>query len=696
VELAAATEERRLIGEGAAARSGAATYIEARCAAVEALLAASEKENVALRSEVATRAAELAAAMARERAQAELARLRAKQRALPASIDALALEVAPPPSPQPKDVGGLFNRGVSSPPAAPSPSLSGRPGPSTGDVDGVSPAAKTLWRIGEALVGADVDAAGLGASPLLGQAAVEAASIGARFGWGASHDVPLPKCGYEWGTASRSAEAKGSPPKSTAPAPSTGAFTEGASGVAALVALHAADAFLKADSSEDASGVAPSAGASTQSPVQKKRPGAMVRHDTRAANLVSGAVVDGGMGHANVEAYGGRAANGAVAGAFDTHDGVVEAVTAASLEATRAQLGAARAECARLEEECRLSRREASALARSSEADAAMCLALVARLEASDERLGTSEARAGALQRVAEAQAAELLAVRAQLDAANGRAVAAERGQAALKARTALQAESHEVTRRADAALREELAQMRRVCERYRGEVSRVCAELHTTRMMVAHLNERLDAQSELARLQIGLDPVPHSGGMSPERKHALLARKQQGTTRTILQSVDGAAGVAAGAAAGAVAGAAAGAAAGGKVLLAGATTRVPLVRVTLRPYDRAEFGPRSAAREAKGDGSASQPLNGTTFQPVGGVVRFGGSQGAVAQEEAVAEVAEVAAAMEQEAWKAAVTSAATFLAESGGGTGSERPRVSTASQFERWFDWGVAPPPKK
>jgi hypothetical protein len=54
----------------------------------------------------------------------------------------------------------------------------------------------------------------------------------------------------------------------------------------------------------------------------------MVRHDTRAANLVSGAVVDGGMGHANVEAYGGRAANGAVAGAFDTHDGVVEAVTA--------------------------------------------------------------------------------------------------------------------------------------------------------------------------------------------------------------------------------------------------------------------------------------------------------------------------------------------------------------------------------
>ena len=49
-------------------------------------------------------AARVSDRMYRVHGRACIARLRAKQRTLPASIDALALKVAPPPSPQPKDV----------------------------------------------------------------------------------------------------------------------------------------------------------------------------------------------------------------------------------------------------------------------------------------------------------------------------------------------------------------------------------------------------------------------------------------------------------------------------------------------------------------------------------------------------------------------------------------------------------------
>ena len=171
----------------------------------------------------------------------------------------------------------------------------------------------------------------------------------------------------------------------------------------------------------------------------------------------------------------------------------------------RTQIADGRKERGALAENLRLSRREVMALRRAAEADAAQKVAYLARIDVADERIREAESRRSAFQSLAEAQAKELDKVGEQLDMARSVAGGAGRLQATLEAGAAQQAERLQLVLRGEALLREELQRAAVENEDLRTKLHKTGALLGTQESLVDLLGERLDAQADLARMQIGL-----------------------------------------------------------------------------------------------------------------------------------------------------------------------------------------------
>ena len=180
-----------------------------------------------------------------------------------------------------------------------------------------------------------------------------------------------------------------------------------------------------------------------------------------------------------------------------------------SLKAARAQLGAAHAERDALAESLRLSQREVVALQRTAEADEAHSLALVARVEAAEERANASEQRRSAFQALAEAQGDELERQNENLRRMQGSMGNAKRLQATLEAGAQAQAERFQLARRGEAALKEELMRAAAEGEALRADAHRTHNLMRTQEALISRLEERLEAQADLARLQLGLPAQP-------------------------------------------------------------------------------------------------------------------------------------------------------------------------------------------
>ena len=173
-----------------------------------------------------------------------------------------------------------------------------------------------------------------------------------------------------------------------------------------------------------------------------------------------------------------------------------------------AQTAGVRAERDALAESLRLARREIAALRRAAEADAAQKMSLLSRLDAADERVTTAESRRGAFQSLAEAQAKELEKMHEQLDLSKIHAGGAARLQLTLENGAAAAAERMQLALRGEAMMREELQRAAVENDSLREKVSQTTNLLLTQETLVRLLGERLDAQSELARVQIGLPPL--------------------------------------------------------------------------------------------------------------------------------------------------------------------------------------------
>ena len=189
------------------------------------------------------------------------------------------------------------------------------------------------------------------------------------------------------------------------------------------------------------------------------------------------------------------------------------AQTEAALHSLRGQIATLRAERDALSETLRLTRREVGTLRRASEAEAATKMALLSRLDGADERVGVAESRRGAFQALAEAQAKELDKIAEQLDLARTAAEGASRLQITLEAGAAGQNERHQLLVRGEAMMREELQRAAVENEELRTRLRHTAETLTSHERLVASLGDRLDAQAELARLQIGLSPLPFAAG---------------------------------------------------------------------------------------------------------------------------------------------------------------------------------------
>jgi hypothetical protein len=198
-----------------------------------------------------------------------------------------------------------------------------------------------------------------------------------------------------------------------------------------------------------------------------------------------------------------------------------------SLIAAREQVNAAHAERDALSESLRLLQREVGALRRMAEADEVQRLALVARVEASDERVVTAEQRREAFQTLAEAQATEIERVGEMLMVARTQAGSAARLHGAIEAGAAAQAERHELIRRGEAATREELSRAAVEVSELRLDNERARKLLLTQGELLAHQSERLEAQAELARLQLGLSPQPSQMGDDDDAADASSSARQ-------------------------------------------------------------------------------------------------------------------------------------------------------------------------
>ena len=501
-ELLALRGELSLSADGDAARDARFVGQLKKTAALEALLLASEREKAALQHEVRTRAAELAAEVARHRASEEAARASAKLRSAQSRAAHPSRGLAESAG------GGSRSREPNWPPLSPP----------------LPPASPQLGMI---------------------EAAHRTAILGGTDGgapWGGAHHVPIPKCSYNPGGVMGSAAA-------------AGGGTAASVNLSVDAGVHASGSALSGEPPNQYAGATSCCSDLASSAVTRcaptSPPSSVGAEDGSAAGSVLGEVRAGRIGatraavvrgNSVLEDVSGRTLPGSSvgesSGSGDGGGGVAVSVLQSSLQATKQQLAEVQAEREALAESMRLAERERAALHRASEAEAAERLALSHRLEASEARLSAAEGRHAALEHMVDAQAVEAEVLTGRLRLAESQLTTAGEAHASLQAGRAAQAERHELSRRGEALLREQLLKTASQRDELHREAVASRAELATQSALVRHLSERLNAQAEMARLQIGLPPLPQT----QHRRAYPLAQAANGRARGILRS--GAAGV--------------------------------------------------------------------------------------------------------------------------------------------------------
>ena len=479
-QLEDARAETRQAAEAETAWAAHATAVQNRCAALEALLAASEAENLSLRREVQTRAAERTADIARQRSQAEGARLATKQREAAERVAEAGLRVRQLELQQEEldttQPTREQQQQSAQPLAASAPYVSGGSAAGSGE-DKV------------------IRAAVLGGGDASSPAKDRFVGVHGFSGFQPETKGSLPFGSY-WDQDKL--------PRCQAPRRGGGALggshASGGGGGGYGSGGYGSPGFALGDEMSSTRTTCGIDGSVYSSEGRHWCDSGSAPGSTHLTEVTA----------ADLPAATGGAADGAADGSADAtslKDFEESSHAAGSLQAAKAALGASHAERDALAEAFRLVQREVVALRRTAESDNAQLDALLARVEAADARVATAENRRSAFQSLAEAQSDELERLNEHLALAQAQVAGAHRLRTALESSSAAQAERFQLARRGESALREELMRASVEVDELKNESLRSRALLRTQEELIGRLGDRLDAQADLARLQLGLPP---------------------------------------------------------------------------------------------------------------------------------------------------------------------------------------------